>query len=447
VGDRPVTDDRATLGTRDRTPDQVVCHIDMDCFYAACERLREPALRGEPLVVGMGYESDETHGAVATASYEARAFGVESAMAISEALELLPRKVEAARDPDLDVDEAGFYRPVDLDYYEDVAVDVKAVLGEYADIVREISIDEAYLDITDRVRWDGQETVSADRPTVREFTSDLRRAVREEAGVVASVGVAPTMSAAKVASDHDKPDGLVVVEPGEVRAFLGPLDVEEIHNVGPVTARELREMDIETAADLAAADPDRLAERFGERGLEIRRFARGEDPREVEPVGEPKSLSRESAFTESTENTGRKRERVRSLAEDVAERADREGALYRTIGIKVVTPPFDVNTRAESLPGPVQDADLVESTALDLLEEFEEDPVRKLGVRVSKLSFDAGEQASLGGFEDADRVESEDSSGAGSGTGDRDESAESGAGTERNRGASGEWFQTALSDF
>ena len=410
-----MTDSRETLGTRDRSPDQVVCHVDMDCFYAACERLREPALRGEPLVVGMGYESGETHGAVATASYEARAFGVESAMAIGEALELLPRKVDAARDPDLDVSEAGFYRPVDLDYYEEVAADVKAVLREHADVVREVSIDEAYLDVTDRVRWESQETLvgdgdrhadgedqsTVDRPTVTEFARDLVRAVREEAGVVASVGVAPTMSAAKVASDYDKPEGLVVVEPGEVREFLAPLDVEEIHNVGPVTARELREMGIETAADLAAAEADRLAERFGERGLEIRRFARGEDPREVEPVGEPKSLSRESAFTEATEEIAQKRERVRSLASDVAERAEREGALYQTIGIKVVTPPFDVNTRAESLPGPVQDAELVASTALGLLEEFDDDPVRKLGVRVSKLSFDAGEQASLGGFEDA----------------------------------------------
>ena len=453
-----MTAGRETFGTRDRSPDQVVCHIDMDCFYAACERLREPALRGEPLVVGMGYESDETHGAVATASYEAREFGVESAMAISEALELLPRKVEAAQDPDLDVSEAGFYRPVDLDYYEDVAADVKEVLRDHADVVREVSIDEAYLDVTDRVRWSGQGTLNGsdgtdgeDRPTVEVFARELKRAVHEEAGVVASVGVAPTMSAAKVASDHDKPDGLVVVEPGEVREFLAPLDVEEIHNVGPVTARELRELGIETAADLAAADPDRLADRFGERGLEVRRFARGEDAREVEPVGEPKSLSRESAFTEATEATEQKRERVRSLAADVAERAEREGALYQTIGIKVVTPPFDVNTRAESLPGPVQNADLVESTALDLLAEFDEEPVRKVGVRVSKLSFDAGEQASLGGFEDLPGDGSADSSNGETNEGSEEDEASEGdeVSGERDRPTtpSGEWVQSVLSDF
>ncbi|WP_436911624.1 DNA polymerase Y family protein [Halosimplex marinum] len=400
--------DLGSLGA-DATPDQVVCHVDMDCFYAACERLREPALEGQPLVVGMGYESEETHGAVATASYEAREFGVESAMAISEALERLPRKVEAARDPELDVEEAGFYRPVDLDFYNEVAADVKAILRDAADVVREVSIDEAYLDVTDRVRWDdeadggggdeGPDAGTDDFPTVETFARDLKERIEAEVGVAASVGVAPTMSAAKIASDYDKPDGLVVVEPGEVWEFLAPLDVAEIHNVGPVTARQLRDMGIETAGDLAAADPERVRETFGERGLEVRRYARGEDPREVTPVGEPKSLSRESAFTEATDDTERKREKVRALAADVADRAKREGALYRTIGIKVVTPPYDVNTRAESLPGPVDDPDLLESTALDLLEEFDDDRVRKLGVRVSKLDFAESDQASLAGFE------------------------------------------------
>ena len=163
--------------------DRVVCHVDMDCFYAACERLREPALQGEPVVVGMGYESGETHGAVATASYEAREFGVESAMAISEALELLARKVEAARNPAVDVDEAGFYRPVDLDYYQDVGSEVKAVLHERADAVREVSVDEAYLDVTDRVDW-------ADPAGVRDYAAGIKTAIEREVGVVASVGAA-----------------------------------------------------------------------------------------------------------------------------------------------------------------------------------------------------------------------------------------------------------------
>jgi len=367
------------------TADRIVCHVDMDCFYAACERLREPPLRGEPVVVGMGYEPDEAVGAVATASYEAREFGVESAQAISEALERLPRKADAEADPELSVAEAGYYRPVDLDFYEAISGDVMDLLRKRADVLREVSIDEAYLDVTDRTDWEG----------VHSYVERLRADSASEVGVTASVGVAPTMSAAKVASDHDKPDGLVVVDPGEVRSFLAPLAVERVHGVGPVTGSELREMGVETAGDLAGADPATLADRFGERGRRIHRFARGEDDRAVEPTGNPKSLSRESAFSEATEDDDRKRERVRTLARDVADRARRRNVLYGTIGIKVVTPPFDVHTRARSLSGPVSDADVLERVALELLAEFDGVRVRKLGVRVSNLSFAAGDQPTL----------------------------------------------------
>lgn len=367
-------------------PDQVVAHVDMDCFYAACEQRRDPELAGEPLVVGMGYEGGETHGAVATASYEAREYGVESAMAISEALERLPRRADADSDADA---ETGIYRPVDMDYYESVAAAVKEILHAESDTVREVSIDEAYLDITDAVEWDDAAA----------WASDLQATIESEVGVVASVGVAPTMSAAKVASDREKPEGLVVVRPGDVREFFADLPVDDVHGVGPVTARELAELGIETAGDLADADPDPLERRFGERGREIRRYARGNDTREVTPRGDPKSLSRESAFTEAVEAVEEKRRKVTTLAQAVADRAGRKGARYQTVGIKVVEPPFDINTRARSLPGPVADADLVESIALDLLSEFAERPVRKLGVRVSNLDFSAGEQASLGGFE------------------------------------------------
>jgi len=375
-------------GVDDGAPDQIVLHVDMDCFYAACERLREPELEGEPLVVGMGYEPDDDVGAVATASYEAREYGVESAQAISTALERLPRQVDV--DDDADPDEpAGYYRPVDLDYYSEIASEVKEILHECADVVREVSIDEAYLDVTDRTGWE----------VVDGFARHVKNRIEREVGVVASVGVAPTLSAAKVASDRDKPDGLVVVEPGEVADFFAPLDVEEVHGVGPVTARTLRELGIETAGDLADADPHELESRFGERGRELYDRARGADDREVTPTGDPKSLSRESAFAGAVEAADRKRDQLRALAEAVADRAERKGAQYRTIGVKAVTPPYDVNTRERSLPGPVEDADLVEDIALDLFEEFEDEPVRKVGVRVSNLSFAGGEQSRLTGWD------------------------------------------------
>ena len=379
-------------------PEQIVCHADIDCFYAACERLREPALRGEPVVVGMGFEPGTTNGAVATASYEAREFGVESAQPITHALEALPRKIDAAKADDLCVEEAGFYRPVDMEYYESVASDIKAILHERADTVREVSIDEAYLDLTERVDWGDN---------LRSFARELKAEIREEVGVTASLGIAPTMSAAKVASDHDKPDGLVVVEPGEVQSFFSELDVEAVHGVGPVTAADMREMGIETAGDLATADPARLEAAFGERGRRVHRFARGEDGREVEPKGRPKSFSRESAFTEATTDGERQRERLQTLAEAVAGRADQRDVLYQTIGIKVVTPPFDVHTRAKSLSGPVADDGLVVDVASELFAEFDGDEIRKLGVRVSNLSFGSESQPSLAAFSGETDAESE----------------------------------------
>ena len=408
----------------DGPPDQLVCHVDMDCFYAACERLREPALRGEPVVVGMGYEPGDDAGAVATASYEAREYGVDSAMAITTALSRLPRREDAdLDDPDApDPDETGLYRPVDLDYYQEVGAQVKDILHECADVVREVSIDEAYMDVTERTNWD----------VVEGFARHVKQRIAREVGVAASVGVAPTLSAAKVASDHDKPDGLVVVTPDELVEFLAPLDVEDVHGVGPVTARKLREEGIETAGDLADADRDALVDRFGERGGELHDRARGRDYREVTPRGDPKSFSRESAFGSPVTDAESKREQVSTLAAAVAERAQREGALYRTIGVKAVEPPFDVNTRERSLPGPVDDPALVESAALDLFAEFEDVAVRKVGVRVANLSFTDRDQPSLGSFT-ADRSATEtdpeatdgehDASDHEDGAGERDDAA------------------------
>ncbi|AXR77809.1 Family Y DNA polymerase [Natrarchaeobaculum sulfurireducens] len=374
--------------------ERIVLHVDADCFYASCERLRESALRGEPVVVGMGYEPGETIGAVATASYEAREFGVESAQAISSALERLPRRAALEPDaddydPELTREETGFYRPVDMGYYESVASEVSEILHDCADVLREVSIDEAYLDVTERTAWE----------VAGGFARHVKDRIRREVGVTVSVGVAPTMSTAKIASDFDKPDGLTVVEPGEIRSFLEPLDVDLLHGVGPVTARALRGMGLETAGDVAAADPEPLVDRFGERGRELYDRARGDDDRRVEPKGEPKSFSRESAFTEPVSEPEPKYELIETLAAAVADRARREGALYRTVGVKAVFPPYDVNTRERSLPGPVDDPALVEEIARELFEEFDTDAVRKLGVRVANLEFVAADQASLDSWE------------------------------------------------
>ena len=369
-------------GVADGIGDRVVLHVDNDCFYAACERLRDPSLAGEPVVVGMGFEPGSTTGAVATASYEAREYGIESAQAISVAVDTLPPRDQ--------VDESyegptGIYKPVDMDYYTEKAADIKAVLRSYADSFRKVSIDEAYLDVTDRTSWEN----------AHEFAAEIQQRISSEIGLPVSIGVAPNMAVAKVASDHDKPEGLVVVPPVEVAEFLADLPVTDLHGVGPKTAGRLHEMDLESVGDLASADRDAIVDRFGERGRELYRRANGIDRRIVEERGDPKSLSRESSFDEAVTDHEVVSEKVTELASAVAGRAADRGATYRTVGIKVVEPPYTVNTREQSLPGPIEDEDIVRNIAHELLAEFEDQPIRKIGVRVSNLSFADGEQSAL----------------------------------------------------
>ncbi len=372
--------------------ERIICHVDMDCFYAACERLRDPSLEGVPVIVGMGYEPGDDGGVVATASYEAREYGIESAQPISEALDNLPR---ASVMPDDFSGSVGFYRPVDLEFYRSISDRVIDVLSSKASAIRVASLDEAYLDVTDATEW---EHATA-------FASELKTEVLDEVGVTASVGIAPTRGVAKIASDHDKPDGLTVIEPSRVRSFLEELPLEDLHGVGPVTASTLREMGCDTIGDVAELPPPALAERFGDRGRELAARARGEGSDIVEPQGDPKSLSRESSLGEERDDFVAVRSRVADLAEAVAARAEDKGAQYRTVGIKVVKPPFDIHTRERTFGGPFADASLVESTALELLDEFTDEAIRKVGVRVSNLDF-AADQAPLetwSGDEDASK--------------------------------------------
>ena len=389
--------DQTLPGTTTTTDvDRVILHVDMDCFYASCERLRAPELEDEPLVIGMGYQPGAEGGAVATASYEARAHGVHSAQPIDQALARLPLEAD---DPDAIT---GVYRPVDMEFYRAVAEEVKQLLRDHADSIREVSIDEAYLDVSSQTQW-------ADGPDAPgRFAAALQRQIAADVGVPASIGVAASMATAKIASDHDKPEGLVVVPPGEAAEFLAPLPIEDLHGIGPVSARELRDRDIATIGDLAAVDATVITRLFGSRGRELQQRARGIDPRVVEPTGAPKSLSRERSM-QPTEDLAAVTAAVEELAGAVADRAHTKGALYRTIGIKLVTPPFEINTRERSLSGPVDDPELVRRVAVELLEEFHGSTVRKVGVRVSNLSFAPTDQADLQGWSaPADRVDRPD---------------------------------------
>ena len=245
-----------------------IIHIDMDAFYASVEQRDHPELRGRPVAVGF---SREARGVVAAASYEARRFGVHSAMPSVVARRLCPTLT--------------FIKP-DFNKYRAVSRQMRAILAEYTDLIEPLSLDECYLDVTENKQG---------IPYASRVAALLRRRIRDELGLTASAGVAPVKFVAKIASDHRKPDGLTVVPPEQVLAFIHPLPVSRLWGVGPATQRRLEAMGLERIGDVARHDRFELASRLGKQGLWLYRRAWGEDPRPIRPHRVRKSRGAEQA--------------------------------------------------------------------------------------------------------------------------------------------------------
>src|SRR3989449_2504818 len=308
---------------------RTILHVDMDAFYAAVEQRDRPELKGKPVIVGADPKGGRGRGVVATASYEARAFGVSSAMPISQAWKRCPH---------------GVYLHPDMDKYAAVSRQVMEVLGRFSDWVAQVSIEEAFLDVTGSGRAFGDgETVAA----------RLKAAVRKETRLTASVGVATSKLVAKVASDMRKPDGLVVVPPGTEAAFLAPLPVRRLWGVGPKMEELLARLGVQTIGDLAAVDPKRLERRLGTHGHDLLVLAKGMDEREVvsEPA-EARSLGQEHTYDQDTDDPERLRRTLLELADGVARRLRRHGLKSRTVTLKYRDEAFRTFTRAETLASP-----------------------------------------------------------------------------------------------
>lgn len=299
-----------------------VLHVDMDAFYASVEMLDFPELRGKPLLVG----SDRPRGVVAAASYEARKFGCRSAQPMAVAKRHCPSAVVV------------FPR---MARYQEMSERVFAILESFSPLVEPLSIDEAFLELT------GTERLLGPAPEVARAIKDR---VRGETGLTASVGVAPNKFLAKIASDLEKPDGLVVVEEGDVDRVLLPLPVERLWGVGPKTAARLHEMGFHRVADLRALDEARLRERFGEAGAHFFLLCRGRDERPVVPVGEAKSLGSENTFEEDVEDPAEVRAVLLEHVETVARRLRRHGLRARGVSLKIRYGKFETITRAATLP-------------------------------------------------------------------------------------------------
>jgi DNA polymerase-4 len=336
-----------------------IIHVDMDAFYASVEQRDDPSLRGLPVAVG----GSSGRGVVAAASYEARRFGVRSAMPSVRALRLCPDLV---------------FRKPRFEVYREVSQQIRAIFLDYTPHVEPLSLDEAYLDVTADLRGIGSATRIAEQ---------IRRRIKERTGLTASAGVSYNKFLAKLASDQNKPDGLCVIRPGEGARFVAGLPVRRFHGVGPRGAEKMARLGIETGADLATRDLAFLRANFGSFAEYLYRAARGVDLRQVRADRPRKSVGGERTFFENIEGPDALRETMDHIVEVVWERIERAEARGRTVTLKLRYADFQTLTRARSLVHFV--ADKAEFSALGhaLLEEQLPlpQPIRLMGLTLSAL--------------------------------------------------------------
>ncbi|MGA2193493.1 MAG: DNA polymerase IV [Nitrospirota bacterium] len=342
---------------------RTILHFDMDAFFAAVEELRRPELRGKPLVVG-GSGDPNTRGVVSTANYEARKYGIHSAMPLREAHRRCPWCI---------------FLPVDYAEYSRISRDIMGILDEFGAVVEHVGVDEAFMDITG----------SALGAPI-EIGLKLKARIKEISGLTASVGIGPNKLVAKIASDLDKPDGLTIITEEEMSARLAPLPANKIWGVGEVTYARLKEMGIMTLGDLANAPDTLLAGEFGERwGLCLKERAQGIDDSPLTTEWEPKSLSRETTFEKDTSDMlDIKREFV-WMSEDLQYRLEKRTFKARTVTVKLRYNDFTTLTRARTLERPTDKKDVILKAGLGLLHKFPwELPIRLVGLRVSNFGTD-----------------------------------------------------------
>jgi len=342
---------------------RVILHVDLDAFFPSVEVRERPEFNGKPVVVGADPKEGRGRGVVSSASYEARKFGIKSAMPISRAWKLCPNCV--------------YLRP-HFDLYIPASNSIMKILRSHADKFEQGGIDEAYLDISSQVK---------DFEEAREFAKQLMEEVLEKERLTCSVGVAPNKLVAKIASDFKKPYGLTVVKEEDVKEFLFLLNVRKIPGVGPKTERILKEANIETISDLASAKPEMLTRLFGVWGVRLHEFANGIDSSEVVEEYETKSIGRDTTFEKDADDEARILQVLDELAEEVHEDVSANGFKFKTITVRVRYQHFDTHTRSKSLLFPTNDLNILRNNAKRLIAPFlrGNKKIRLIGVRVSNL--------------------------------------------------------------
>jgi DNA polymerase-4 len=363
------------MNPRETTQRKIV-HIDMDAFYASVEQRDNPSLRGFPVAVG----GASNRGVVMTASYEARKSGVRSAMPSARARRLCPELV--------------FVKPR-FDAYKEASRQIRDIFGRYSRLVEPLSLDEAFLDVTEPISGPPSATLISRR---------IKLDIKDETGLTASAGVSINKFLAKVASDIRKPDGLTVVRPSEVDAFISKLRVERFFGVGPATAARLKRLGIHTGADLRAWSEEDLVNHFGKTGRWFYRIARGIDDRAVAVRRTRKSIGAERTFFENLTDPDDILERLCTIAQEVAKRMARANMTARTITVKIRDFDFVTATRSHTGPTALDSSEAVTLVATRLLtEQPPTKPIRLLGISASGLAFKNAPGRQLGlGLDSAD---------------------------------------------
>ncbi|MGH7451434.1 MAG: DNA polymerase IV [bacterium] len=355
------------------TSTRIVLHLDMDAFYAAVEQLDHPGSRGKPVVVGADPKAGRGRGVVSTASYEARKYGIHSAMPISQAYRRCPQAI--------------FVFPR-FERYTEISRQVMNILRDFSPQLAQISIDEAFIEITQTANFHGG---------AKQLAEKLKARIKNETGLTASVGVAPNMFIAKVASDLQKPDGLTICEAGQEKAFLAPLPIKKLWGVGPKTEAHLQKMGFSKIGQIAQCSQKMLAERLGKWGAHLWELANGIDDRPVEDWGPRKSISQEHTYDQDVADPQIVEKTLWVIADGLSadmRRADLKG---RVLTLKIRLEGFETFTRQRKLPEFTNDAETMRQLALEIFRKFDrqEKKVRLIGIGMSHLNNVGGEQLSL----------------------------------------------------
>jgi DNA polymerase-4 len=336
-----------------------ILHVDMDAFFASVEEQRRPELRGKPLVIG-GNGDPMKRGVVSTASYEARRFGIHSAMPLRVAWRLCPEAV---------------FLPVDYREYARISEVIKGILREVSPVMEDVGIDEAFLDVSGIGR------------NPEELGREIKSRIWEKTGLTCSIGIAPNKLLAKMASDMDKPDGITILTGQDIAARIWPLPVRKLRGVGPKTEEHLKEIGVETVGDLAALPLETLIDRFGlSYGDYLFNACRGVDDTPLATSWEPKSMSRETTFQHDVGNRQALFKVLALLCRDVAEELTRDGYRGQTVTVKLRYGDFETHTHAKTLPNATCGEEEIRRAAFACFSLFElKKKVRLIGVRVSRL--------------------------------------------------------------